>query len=285
MSGRAWGFGMRQRGERGSQRQFAGYRDKLSASYQSGQTALSVVGSRISQPLLPVNVMRLLLIEDDAVIARELSLRWHRVGWTVEPAVSLACADAALAGSAFDLLVLDLGLPDGDGLVWLARLRQRDRMMPVLVLTARDQVADRVAGLRSGADDYLVKPFAPEELDARVESLTRRLRGTKAVPVRYGDLCWFGDEGSAEVRGRALDLLPREAEVLGLLVERAPRLVPKRVLIDALAERNLELNDSAAEVYVSRLRRKLAGSGVGIRTLRGFGYMLVTEAEEGGVAE
>ncbi|MDR6518527.1 response regulator [Variovorax atrisoli] len=222
--------------------------------------------------------MRLLLVEDDAVIAHELVLRWERHQWTVEAVGTLQAADAALAHRAVDLVVLDLGLPDGDGLRWLAQLRRTDRKTPVLVLTARDRVVDRVEGLRTGADDYLVKPFAVEELDARVEVLTRRAQRTREDCVQYGRLSWFGNEGRVDIAGQPLVLLPREFEVLGLLVRRAPRLVPKRALIDALAERNLELSDSAAEVYVSRLRRKLAGSGLAIRTLRGFGYVLEAEA-------
>ncbi|HEX7866762.1 MAG TPA: response regulator [Variovorax sp.] len=222
--------------------------------------------------------MRLLLVEDDAVIAHELVLRWERHQWAVDVAGTLQAADAALAQRTVDLVVLDLGLPDGDGLQWLSRLRRTDRTTPVLVLTARDRVVDRVEGLRTGADDYLVKPFAVEELDARVEVLTRRAQRARDDCVQYGKLSWFGNEGRVDIAGQPLVLLPREFEVLGLLVRRAPRLVPKRALIDALAERNLELSDSAAEVYVSRLRRKLAGSGLAIRTLRGFGYVLEAEA-------
>ena len=222
--------------------------------------------------------MRLMLIEDDAVIARELLLRWRLRGWTVEPCNTLAAADHALASGAtghlFDVIVLDLGLPDGDGMDWLARLHRRHQAMPVIVLTARDRIADRILGLNSGADDYLVKPFDPDELDARVEALQRRGRITRGELLHYGRIRWLGDEGRAYVDEIALELMPREFEVLGLLIGRAPRLLLKRALIDALAERNLEVGDSAAEVYVSRLRRKLAGSGATIRTLRGFGYVL-----------
>lgn len=223
--------------------------------------------------------MQLLLVEDDALIARELLLRWRGRGWLVQQGGTLAEADTALAASGgdFDLIVLDLGLPDGDGLTWLQRLRQRDRLTPVLVLTARDRVSDRVQGLHGGADDYLVKPFAAEELDARVAALTRRSQRTRGELLHYGGVTWLGGEGRALVESQPLELSPREFEVLGLLIRRAPRLVPKRVLIDALAERNLEVGDSAVEVYVSRLRRKLAGSGTVIRTMRGFGYLLALE--------
>jgi DNA-binding response OmpR family regulator len=220
--------------------------------------------------------MRLLLVEDDVVIARELHLRWQARGWTVRHCGTLADADKAARQEVHDLVVLDLGLPDGDGLGWLQRLRRRDPAVPVLVLTARDTVGDRVRGLHTGADDYLVKPFAAEELDARVAALTRRLGRDGSQPLRLGRLSWLA-EGQALVDGRPMELSPREFEVLGLLLRRAPRLVTKRALVDALAERNLDVGDSVAEVYVSRLRRKLLGSGVGIRTMRGFGYLLVLE--------
>ncbi|MBG6081662.1 response regulator [Rubrivivax gelatinosus] len=225
--------------------------------------------------------MRLLLIEDDALIARELQLRWRPRGWIVHAAATLAEADALLAAGqaqgGLELVVLDLGLPDGDGLDWLKALRRQDRQLPVLALTARDRIADRVLGLQSGADDYLVKPFAPEELDARVQALARRGEQQRGDLLHFGRISWYGQEGMAYVDGQPLELSPREHEVLGLLIRRAPRLVPKRVLCDALAERNLEVGDTAVEVYVSRLRRRLQGSGSAIRTLRGFGYLLVPE--------
>ncbi len=222
--------------------------------------------------------MRILLVEDDALIARELLLRWHSRCWMVEVCDSLSAADQALgrvpSTHFFDLVVLDLGLPDGDGLQWLGRLRQHDLLTPVIVTTARGRVAERVLGLNSGADDYLVKPFDPDELDARLEALQRRGRANRGEALRYGRLTWLGEDGRAYVDAQQLELAPREFEVLGLLIGRAPRLLSKRALIDALAKRNLEVGDSAAEVYVSRLRRKLAGSGATIRTLRGFGYLL-----------
>jgi len=225
--------------------------------------------------------MRMLLIEDDPTIAHELALRWQQRGWQLQAVATLAAARGATAvPGLFDLVLLDRGLPDGDGLDLLAELRRGDTDTPVLVLTARDQVADRVQGLRQGADDYLVKPFDAEELEARVEGLLRRTIKTPDRRLSFGDLHWLGDEGRACLGEQTLELSPREFEVLGLLVRRAPRLLPKRALIEALAARNLEINDSAAEVYISRLRRRLTGSNVQIRTLRGFGYLL---ALDGGV--
>jgi len=222
--------------------------------------------------------MRMLLIEDDPTIAHELALRWQQRGWQLQAVTTLAAARGATAvPGLFDLVMLDRGLPDGDGLDLLAELRRGDSQTPVLVLTARDQVADRVQGLRQGADDYLVKPFDAEELEARVESLLRRTAKAPGHRLSFGDLHWLGDEGRACLGEQTLELSPREFEVLGLLVRRAPRLLPKRALIEALAARNLEINDSAAEVYISRLRRRLTGSNVQIRTLRGFGYLLALD--------
>ena len=228
--------------------------------------------------------MRLLLVEDDVVIARELLLRWRSRGWMAEARTTLLDAAEALSRNAgnhsYDLVVLDLGLPDGDGVDWLERRRVNDRRIPVIMLTARDRIADRVRGLNSGADDYLVKPFDPDELDARIDAVQRRGQISRGERLQYGRITWLGDQGCAFIDGRSLDLMPREFEVLGLLLGRAPRLLPKRWLVDALAERNLNLADSAAEVYVSRLRRKLAGSGATIRTLRGFGYVLEVSVEK-----
>ena len=229
--------------------------------------------------------MRMLLVEDDPTIAHELVLRWQQRGWQLQAVATLAAARGAIAvPGLFDLVLLDRGLPDGDGLDLLAELRRGDVHTPVLVLTARDQVADRVQGLRQGADDYLVKPFDAEELEARVEGLLRRTGKAPGRRLSFGDLHWLGDEGRACLGEQTLELSPREFEVLGLLVRRAPRLLPKRALIEALAERNLEINDSAAEVYISRLRRRLTGSNVQIRTLRGFGYLLALDNSMSGQA-
>jgi hypothetical protein len=223
--------------------------------------------------------MRLMLIEDDALIARELALHWRSQGWVPEMCTTLAEAQIAVEHSAetggFELVVLDLGLPDGDGLHWLAQFRGRDRLTPVLVLSARGQVSERVLGLQTGADDYLVKPFAVNELDARVAALRRRGQLSRGELLHFGRLSWLGGEGVAYSNGQALELSPREFEVLGLLIGRAPRLLAKRHLMESLAERDFEASENAVETYVSRLRRKLIGSGTAIRTMRGFGYMLV----------
>lgn len=218
--------------------------------------------------------MRLLLIEDDPLIARELKLRWDDGPWVVSHVPRLDAADAALAAGAYDLILLDLGMPDGDGIVWLKALRARDARMPVMVLTARDRVAERVTGLRAGADDYLVKPYAADELDARIDVLLRRTHPDRDRVIRFGPMSVLAEDFGAYLDGEPFELAPREFEVLRLLISRAPRLVPKRSIVDALSMSNQEINDTAAELYVSRLRKRLEGSGIEIRTMRGVGYQL-----------
>ena len=226
--------------------------------------------------------MRLLLIEDDTHIARELMLRWRNSDRLARHVSTLADADAALAQATFDIVLLDLGLPDGDGMDWLAAWRERDPQGAVLVMTARDRVADRVKGLRLGADDYVVKPFAPEELDARIDVLVRRANVTRTQAMRFGRLDLIQESSEVLLDGKRIDMSPREFELLFILMRAAPRLVAKRALVDALSERNLELNDAAVELYVSRLRKKLEGTGTGIRTLRGVGYQLAIAAPKPG---
>ena len=225
--------------------------------------------------------MHILLIEDDATIARELAWRWKGKSWGVTSVATLADADAPAQALCADVIVLDLNLPDGDGLEWLKRFRARDRHTPVIALTARDRVTDRVAGLQGGADDYLVKPFSADELDARVEALQRRSGATRGERLEFGGLAWLKDERQVLIQGHVMELHPREFEVLGLLMRRAPRLVARRFLVEALAERNMELGDSAVDVYISRLRRRLAGSGASIVTVRGFGYRLELQEARG----
>ncbi len=218
--------------------------------------------------------MRLLLIEDDLVIARELKLRWQDGPWLVSHAARLDLADAAMSADSFDLILLDLGMPDGDGIVWLKTLRARDQRMPVIVLTARDRVAERVEGLRAGADDYLVKPYAADELDARIDVLLRRTHPDRDRVIRFGPISVLAEDFGAYLDSEPFELAPREFEVLRLLISRAPRLVSKRSIVDALSLSNQEINDTAAELYVSRLRKRLEDSGVEIRTMRGVGYQL-----------
>lgn len=223
--------------------------------------------------------MKLLLAEDDAQIARAVLRALERCGLSGEWVVRGDAADEALRNRAFDLVVLDIGLPGRDGLDVLGRLRARGCPIPVLLLTARDELQDRVMGLDAGADDYLVKPFEMEELQARVRALLRRgqVLSARAPVLRLGRLEQQAGEMGVRLDGALLDLSPREAGVLSVLLRRAGRVASKSSVLQELSSTDpsvLDLSDSAVEVIVHRLRRKLDGSGVQVHTVRGFGYLL-----------
>lgn len=220
--------------------------------------------------------MRLLLVEDDPDLGEALVANLARDGFAVDLAADLATAEAALDTAIYDLVLLDLGLPDGDGLELLRRLRRRRSNLPVLVLTARDAVEERVAGLEAGADDYLVKPFAHAELVARIRAVLRRPGRDLGAAIEVGRLLLEPATGHVEVGGRPLLLPRRERMLLEALMRRAGRVVTRRVLEEALWDQDSEIESNTLESHVSRLRKKLAetGAGVQIRTVRGVGYML-----------
>ncbi len=220
--------------------------------------------------------MRLLLVEDDPDLSEALVANLARDGFAVDLAADAATAEEALATVAYDLMLLDLGLPDGDGLVLLRRLRRRRSSLPILVLTARDTVDDKVAGLEAGADDYLVKPFAHAELVARIRAVLRRPDRDLGATIEIGRLRLEPSSGHVEVDGRTLVLPRRERMLLEVLVRRAGRVVTRRVLEEALWDQDCEIGSNTLESHVSRLRRRLleADAGVLIRTVRGVGYML-----------
>jgi DNA-binding response OmpR family regulator len=224
--------------------------------------------------------VRLLVVEDEARIAEILRLALERAGFVVD-AVRL-CADAreALALTPYDAAILDLGLPDGDGIKLLGELRAAGNRVPILVLTARDAVEDRVCGLDTGADDYLVKPFAIPELIARTKALLRRPGGALGTTLKAGNITF--DTIGRDVRvGDASLLLPRrEAAILEHLMRRLGRVIPKSVLEEKLYGIDDELESNAIPVHVHHLRRKLleAESSAEIHTVRGVGYLL-TEAK------
>jgi two-component system, OmpR family, response regulator len=218
--------------------------------------------------------MRILIAEDDPILADGLAVSLRDSGYSVDYVATGAEADCAIASFEFDLLILDIGLPKMSGLEVLKRLRSRSRELPVLILTAQDGVEARVRGLDLGADDYLAKPFALEELKARVRALTRRGPAGKPTLIEYGGLAYDRIGKVALVRGESIDLSARELVLLELLLQRADRIVSKTQLLDHMCEWGEEVSTNAIEVYVHRLRRKLEAAGVEIVTARGLGYRI-----------
>jgi len=218
--------------------------------------------------------MRILLVEDDAILADGVAHALRAMGHAVDCMASGSDADHALTVEQYELAILDLELPSFDGFEVLRRLRRRKSTLPVLILTARDSVHDRIRGLDMGADDYMTKPFEMGELEARIRALARRARGAAENHIEIGRL-------SIDVKGRrvllgndALDLSARELAVLEVLATRAGRVVSKDALIKSLYEWDEEVGPNAIEIYVHRLRKKLHDGGVGIKTIRGLGYLL-----------
>ena len=220
--------------------------------------------------------MRLLVIEDERRIADLVAEALKQAGFVVDTVGSLADAQAALASPAYDAMVLDLGLPDGDGLTLLAELRRHPESPPVLVLTARDTVDDRVAGLDAGADDYLVKPFAMVELVARVKALLRRPGGPLGVRLEAGNVVLDTVGRDVTVEGRVVPLARQELAILEHLMRRMGRVAPKAMLEEKLYGMDEELESNAIPVHVHHLRRKLmeANASCAIHTVRGIGYFL-----------
>lgn len=220
--------------------------------------------------------MRVLIVEDSAELAQLLSSGLQSAGFEVDCLTTMSEAQDALSTTRYAALVLDLGLPDGDGTTLLRDLRRRGDPIPVLVLTARGGVHDRVSGLRSGADDYLVKPFAFEELLARLESLLRRPGQFIGSPLRLANLVF--DTASRQI---FIDDAPRifsarETAVLEVLMRRKCRVVPKKLVEDHIFGLVDEVVSNAVEVYVHRLRKQLADQGANVRidTIRGVGYLI-----------
>ena len=218
--------------------------------------------------------MRLLIVEDDALLADGLARTLRRSGHTADCVTSAEHAALALEHDAFDVMLLDLGLPGSDGFELLARLRRRGNTLPVIVITARDALTDRVRGLDLGADDYLVKPFELEELEARVRALIRR-RATPVTPqLAFGRLTLDLVAREARVDGERVELTPREWAIMELFVTQPGVALAKERMVQSLASWDDALSANAVEVYVSRLRAKFEPAGLRIRTVRGYGYML-----------
>ncbi|TMS59472.1 response regulator transcription factor [Imbroritus primus] len=218
--------------------------------------------------------MRILIAEDDHVLADGLTRSLRQSGYAVDHVAHGLEADSALSTQSFDLLILDLGLPRMSGLEVLRRLRARNSLLPVLILTAADSVGERVKGLDLGADDYMAKPFALSELEARVRALVRRGAGGGAALIRHGPLAFDQVGRIAYIDDQMLELSARELGLLEILLSRTGRLVSKEQLVDHLCEWGEEVSNNAIEVYVHRLRKKIEVNGIRIATVRGLGYCL-----------
>jgi len=218
--------------------------------------------------------LRILLVEDHVELSRWVGRALEKAHYTVERSMNGADADARLATERYDLVILDLSLARLDGLEVLRRMRARGTRTPVLIVTARSEVSDRVRGLDLGADDYLAKPFEIDELEARIRALLRRSQAGGAIRPCCGDLVLDPASHAFELGGKLLSLTPREFAVLESLVLRAGKVVAKGQLHERVFSLESEAKADAIEVYVHRLRRKLAGARVRIVTLRGLGYLL-----------
>jgi DNA-binding response OmpR family regulator len=218
--------------------------------------------------------MRLLLLEDDRIVATGIVEGLARSGMSVDHLESAEPAETAAILTTYDLVIVDLGLPGMDGLEFIRRLRTRNLTLPVLILTARDGLEDRVKGLDIGADDYLLKPFLLPELQARIRALIRRSKATVTSQVKFGSLGLDLGLRTATISDHPLDITSREWEVLQHLILCAPNVLPKQKLAESLSCWDNEISPNAVEIYVSRLRAKLSDSSVLIRTVRGIGYRL-----------
>ena len=223
--------------------------------------------------------MRLLVVEDNEELSQLLVKALAAAGFAADVAATAAFASEALATTRFAAVILDLGLPDADGLSVLRELRQRRDPTPVLILTARSAVPRRVEALSSGADDYLVKPFAFEELIARLEALLRRPGNVLGLSLQVGNVSLDTEARQVFVAEQTQFFSAREVTVLEILMRRNGRVVPQRLIEDTVFGRSADVISNAAEVYVHRVREKLANANANVRihTVRGVGYILLEE--------
>ncbi|MEM8569950.1 MAG: response regulator transcription factor [Pseudomonadota bacterium] len=218
--------------------------------------------------------MRIALIEDNEALAKGIAYRLRDCGHAVDHLADGASGLSYLQHEGADLVILDIRLPEMDGLSVLKALRERGDATPVLLLTAKSSTEDRVSGLDMGADDYLVKPFEMEELEARVRALSRRRASALRETESIGALTFDHTARQVFVAGEAMDLPRRELSVLECLMESRGRIVSKSALLDRVYGVGSETEERVIEVYVSRLRKRLSGLGIEIRTARGLGYIL-----------
>ena len=218
--------------------------------------------------------MRVLLVEDSLKLASWLAKALQQHGFTIDQVHDGLEADALLRTETYDAVVLDLGLPSLDGVSVLRRARANGISTPVLILTARGELEDRVVGLNLGADDYLAKPFELSELEARLHALIRRAHGVSTPTVRLGPLEYESSGRLFRVHGRRLQLRPKEHAVLEVLLMRMGKVVSKALLHERVFAMEASTSPEVVEIYVHRLRKHLVDSGVSIVTLRGLGYVL-----------
>ena len=217
--------------------------------------------------------MRVLVVEDDPLVGDGIRRALNGGGFAADLVGSAEFARAALDTESFDLVIADIGLPRQDGLQFVRALRSRGQLVPVLILTARDGLEDRVTALDLGADDYLTKPFQVPELLARCRALIRRANSVASALMSFGDLELDTSRKSVTASGRALELSQREWAILECLILNAGHIVSKNKLMSTIADWSEDLTLNAVEVYVSRLRAKLGGAAV-ISTVRGLGYRI-----------
>ena len=223
--------------------------------------------------------MRLLIVEDDALLGDGLARGLRALGFAVDWFRDGSAADQALANAPYEAIVLDLSLPGGDGMDWLARWRRRGDATPVLILTARDALDARIAGLDTGADDYLIKPVELAELAARLRATTRRARGRPEPVWRHGALEYDPAAKAVRWHGEAVELTSRELALLEVLLANPRRVLSKQQLFEKLYAWDHAIESNAIEVYVHHLRRKI-DPGI-VRTVRGVGYALGAAADGG----
>ncbi len=218
--------------------------------------------------------MRIVIVEDNETLANAIAYRLRDRGHAADVLTDGVAADLYLEQEGADLIVLDINLPGRSGLEILRSLRYRGDSAPVILLTARTETSDRVSGLDMGADDYLVKPFEMDELEARIRALSRRKQLDYGTRETIGDLEFDRTARQVSAKGQVLDVPRREMAVLECLLERRGRIVPKSQLTDYVYGVGADVDDSAVEPHVSRLRKRLQNLGIRIKTARGLGYLL-----------
>lgn len=220
------------------------------------------------------NTMRILLAEDDNYLSEAIALALRDAGYSVDRVAAGEETDHAVKSCSYDLLILDLGLPGLDGLEVLKRMRGRGQAAPVLILTARDSLQDRVRGLDLGANDYLTKPFDLPELEARIRALIRKDLWSNRTIVKHGSLEFDTVDRHLTINGELVELSARELATLEILLQRVGMIVTKAQLAEHLSNWEMEITHNAIEIIIHRLRKKLENSDLSLRTIRGLGYLV-----------